>query len=79
MRPTPAATGAKVRTTGTNLAIVTASGPKRVKKLSVRVTLFRLKTPDSRRSKILGPDLRPMVYPSLSPRAAETATRSKTS
>ncbi len=60
MCPTPAATGAKVRTIGTKRARMTVMPPKRSKNAFVRSTFFLLKSPDSLRSKIAGPPLWPM-------------------
>jgi hypothetical protein len=48
-------------TTGTKRAIVTAAGPNRSKNSCVRVTLLRLNRPESRRSKMRRPVVRPMV------------------
>ena len=60
MWPTPAATGAKVRTIGTKRATMTATPPKRTKNAFVRSTFLMLNKPDSLRSKTLGPNLCPI-------------------
>jgi hypothetical protein len=60
MCPTPAATGANVRTIGTKRAAMIANGPKRSKNLLVRMTLSLEKNPLSLRSKMRGPALWPM-------------------
>ena len=60
MCPTPAATGANVRTIGTKRARMIVRPPKRSKNAFVRSTFFTLKTPDSLRSKTAGPPLWPM-------------------
>ena len=60
MRPTPAAIGGNVRTTGTKRARITASGPKRWKKAFVRSTFALENSPLSLRSKIGGPAFLPM-------------------
>jgi hypothetical protein len=61
MCPTPAATGAKVRTIGTKRARMTAIPPNRSKNWLVRSTFRRLNRPLSLRSKIGGPALRPIA------------------
>jgi len=60
MWPTPAATGANVRTIGTKRARMIVSPPNRSKNAFVRSTFLTLKSPDSLRSKIDGPALWPM-------------------
>ncbi len=57
MWPTPAATGAKVRTIGTKRARMIVSPPNRSKNAFVRSTFLTLKSPHSLRSKTFGPPL----------------------
>lgn len=60
MWPTPAATGANVRTIGTKRARITVRPPYFSKNAFVRSTFVRLNRPDSLRSNTAGPPLCPM-------------------
>ena len=55
IEPTPALTGANVRTIGTKRAMMTVAEPNRSKNDSVFATLARLNNPESLRLKIAGP------------------------
>ena len=55
MWPTPAATGANVRTMGTKRARMIVSPPNRTKNALVRSTFLTLKRPLSLRSNTFGP------------------------
>ena len=65
--PTPATTGANVRTTGTKRASTMVLAPWWSKKSSVRSMYSRLKNRESGRRNSRGPTVAPMVNPTWSP------------
>ena len=76
--PTPAITGTKVRTMGTNLAITNALVPYRSKNTCVRATLRWLNQRESGRSNTAGPNRRPIMYPTWLPTNAAMASTGTT-